>query len=229
VTSALGLVLLATSLKETRPPAERVNSSVGGALAAYGLLLRDRHFMGLVGIGAFGISSFFVYLANSSFVMIDHYGLTPRQYSLAFAANAASFIGAAQFTAKLGGKFGLAPLVKAAVAAYAAVVVVLLVLNLLGFDQLFVILPLLFVAYGFLGLVVPTTAVLALDAHGAIAGTAAALMGTLQFLTGALMMALVGLFVDGTALPMVVGISACALLAYLLARTTLGPRPLPDA
>ena len=72
--------------------------------------------------------------------------------------------------------------------------------------------------FGFLGLVVPTTSVLALDAHGAIAGTASALMGTLQFVTGATVMALVGLFVDNTAQPMVTGIALCALTTFLLAR-----------
>lgn len=222
VAGVLGLALLATSLPETRPPAQRVDSSVGSALAAYGVLLRDRHFIGLVFIGAFGISSFFVYLANSSFVLIDHYGLTPREYSIAFAANAASFIGVSQFTGRLSGRFGLVPVVKVAVTGYAAVMAGLLVLNLLGMDQLVVMLPLMFIGYGFLGLVVPTTAVLALDDHGAIAGTASALMGTLQFVTGAVMMALVGLFVDGSARPMVVGIAGCALVAFVMARGTLG-------
>lgn len=222
VAAALGLVLLATSLPETRPAAERLGSSVGSALKAYGVLLRDRHYMGLVLIGAFGISSFFAYLANSSFVLIDHYGLTPRQYSLAFAANAASFIGISQFTGRLGRRFGLVPLVRAAVAGYAAVMVLLLALQLGGVERLEVLIALLFVGYGFLGLVVPTTAVLALEEHGAIAGTASALMGTLQFMTGALVMAVVGLFVDGTALPMVVGISGAAVMAFVLARATLG-------
>ena len=219
-----GLVLLATSLPETRPPEQRVDSSVRSALAAYGVLLRDRHFMGLVLIGAFGLSSFFVYLANSAFVLIDHYGLTPREYSLAFAANAASFIGVSQFTARLSSRFGLVPVVKVAVVGFAAVMGLLLVFNLLGMDQLVVMLPLMFIGFGFLGLVVPTTAVLALDDHGEIAGTASALMGTLQFVTGALMMALVGLFVDGTARPMVVGIAVCALATLLFTRGTLGTR-----
>lgn len=225
VAGVLGLVLLATSLPETRPPEQRVDSSVGSALAAYGVLLRDRHFMGLVFIGAFGISSFFVYLANSSFVLIDHYGLTPREYSVAFAANAASFIGVSQFTGRLSGRFGLVPVVKVAVTGYAAVMASLLALNLLGMDQLVVMIPLMFIGYGFLGLVVPTTAVLALDAHGAIAGTASALMGTLQFVTGAVMMALVGLFVDGSARPMVIGVAVCALVAFGMARGTLGGQP----
>ena len=222
VAAVLGIVLLATSLPETRPVEERVNSSVGSALAAYGVLLRDQHFLGLGFIGGFGISSFFAYLANSSFVLIDHYGLTPRQYSLAFAANADSFIGISQFTGKLSARFGLVRLVKFAVVGYAAMMILLLAINLAGVDRLDVMIGVLFVGYGFLGLVVPTTAVLALEEHGAIAGTASALMGTLQFVTGAVVMALTGLFVDGSARPMVAGIAGSAVVALLLARLTLG-------
>ena len=222
VAAVLGLALMATSLPETRPPAERLGSSVRSALTGYVILLRDRHFLGLVFIGAFGISSFFAYLANSSFVLIDHYGLTPRQYSIAFAANAASFIGVSQFTGRLGVRFGLVRVVKFAVLGYTAAMVVLLSLNLAGVEQLEVMLAMLFVGFGFLGLVVPTTAVLALEEHGAIAGTASALMGTLQFVTGAVVMAVVGLFVDGSARPMIAGIAGCALVALLMSWLTLG-------
>ena len=222
VAALLGLVLLATSLPETRPPEQRVDSSVHSALAAYGVLLRDRHFLGLVFIGAFGMASFFAYLANSPFVMINHFGLTPRQYSMAFAVNAASFIGVSQFTGRLAGRFGLQAMVKAAVTGYAAVMLLLLLFNLLGVDRLDVLIITMLMGFGFLGLVVPATAVLALDKHGSIAGTASALMGTLQFLVGALVMAVVGLFVNGTARPMVVGIAVCALVALALARGTLG-------
>ena len=217
----LGLGLLATSLPETRLVAVRAGSSTRSALAAYGLLLRDRRYLGLVLTGAFGMASFFVYLANSPFVMIDHYGLTPRQYSLAFAVNAASFIGVAQFTGRLGARFGLVAVVKAAVMGYAVVMLLLLAMNLAGLDRLDLLIAMMLAGFGFLGLVVPVTAVLALDAHGSIAGTASALMGTLQFVTGALVMAGVGLFVDGTARPMVAGIAACATVALVLARVTL--------
>lgn len=221
VAALAGLGLLASSLPETRLPEQRADSSVGGALRAYGLLLRDRHFMGLVMIGAFGISSFFAYLANSSFVLIDHYGLSPRQYSIAFAVNAASFIGVSQFTGQLTRRFGLVPLVRVAVLGYALTMATLLVLNLLGFDSLGLIITMLLLGYGFLGLVVPTTAVLALEEHGALAGTASALMGTLQFVVGATVMAVVGLFVDGTARPMVAGIAGSALMALAFSLVTL--------
>ena len=225
VIAALGLALLATSLPETRLPAQRRDSTVRSALIAFGELLRDRHFLGLVFIGAFGMASFFSYLANSPFVLIDHYGLTPRQYSMAFAVNAASFIGVSQFTGKLAARFGLMNMVKVAVSGYAVVMALLLLQNLLGVDRLDVLIGLMLVGFGFLGLVVPATSVLALEAHSAIAGTASALMGTLQFVTGALVMAVVGQFVDGSARPMVVGIAACALTALGFAWITLrGPR-----
>jgi DHA1 family bicyclomycin/chloramphenicol resistance-like MFS transporter len=218
----LGLILMVTQMSETRPPQERKQSSWGQAFRGYLTLLQDRHFMGLVLIGAFGIASFFAYLANSSFVLIDHYGLSPRQYSIVFAANAASFIGMSQLTGRLGKRYGLKPMVRAASHGYTGVMALLLVLFLLGVDALPVLLVLLFVGYGFLGLIIPTSAILALEDHGPIAGTASALMGTLQFATGALVMAITGLFVDGTGLPMVAGIAGSAFMAWMLVRGTLG-------
>jgi MFS transporter, DHA1 family, multidrug resistance protein len=225
VAAVLGCIILATLLKETRPPAERANSSIRSAVAAYRLLLSDRHFLGLSLIGAFGISSFFVYLSNSPFVLIEHYHLSPRLYSVFFSANAASFFAVAQLTGWLAGRFGLRRLVRGAVITYSVVMIALLAVFAAGIDRLDVLAVFLFVGYGCLGLVIPTTAVLALEEHGEIAGTASALMGTLQFVTGAVVMLVVGTFLNGTALPMVVGIAGCAAIALVLAQTTLRTEP----
>jgi DHA1 family bicyclomycin/chloramphenicol resistance-like MFS transporter len=221
LTAALSLALLATSLPETRPPEERVGSSVGSALHAYGVLLRDPYFLGLSLIGGFGVASFFAYLANSSFVLINHYGLTPRQYSIAFAANAASFIGVSQLTSRLGVRFGLGRMVRVAVTAYTAVMVVALACQLAGMNHLALLLALLFVGYGFLGLVIPATMVLSMEAHGAIAGTASALGGTLHFAAGILVMGLLSPFANGNPVPMLWGIAGSALVAFGLAMATL--------
>lgn len=222
VLAALGILLLALCLSETRPQAHRVESSIAGALSAYRSLLTDRQFLGLTFIGAFGIASFFAYLANSSFVLIEHYGLSPRLYSVFFSINAVSFIGVSQCTAWLAARFGFGRIVRVAVTGYAAAMVLLLAVTLAGVDQLAVLAGLLFIGYGFLGLVIPTTSVLALEDHGAVAGTASALMGTLQFVTGAVVIAVVGPFFDGTSLPMVAGITTCAVIAFVLAQMTLG-------
>jgi len=218
----LGLAMIASVLQETRPAAQRVESSLGSALQAYWLLLRDGHYIGLVLIGSFAIGGFFTYLANSSFVLIGHYGLTPTQYSLAFSLNAAAFIGAAQCNGVLGARFGLVPLVRLATSVCAVVMLTLLGYYLAGGDQLAVLISLYFVASAFMGLVIPTTSVLALEKHGSIAGTASALLGTLQMLTGVVMMGVVSLFADGSPLPMVAGMSAGALIAWVLTWRTLG-------
>jgi DHA1 family bicyclomycin/chloramphenicol resistance-like MFS transporter len=219
-----GITLLAFFQAETRLPEERIGSGIRTAITSYWFLLRDRRFLALTFIGGFGISSFFVYLSGSSFVFIDHFGLSPFQYSLAFSFNAISFFAMAQLTGMLTERYGLERVVRVAVAGYLAFMALLFVLTLIGIDSVEVLMGLLFIGYGFLGLVLPTTSVLALDDHGPIAGAASALMGTLQFVIGVLAMALVGYFSNGTALPMVAGIAGCALVAFLLAQFAVGRR-----
>lgn len=217
----LAVALLFFALPETRPPEKRVASGFGQAVQAYAMLLRDRRFLGLSFIGGFGISSFFGFLANSSFVYIEHYGLTPTQYSFAFSLNAVGFIGMSQFTANFARRYGFNRVMRLASAGYFALTVTLLALFLLGTDRFSVLVPFLFAAFACLGLIIPSSAVLALDDHGEIAGSASALMGTIQMVTGAVVMAIVSAFFDGTAVPMVAGIAACATIVLALTRGTL--------
>jgi MFS transporter, DHA1 family, multidrug resistance protein len=219
----IGMALIST-IKETRPAEQRIGSSFGGALAAYKVLMRDRTFLGLTFIGSFGIASFFIYLSSSSFILIDHYGLSPTLYSLAFSVNAVAFFAMAQLTGWLTERYGLARVVRLAVAGYASMMLILLAVMAGGAERLDVLVVGLFLGFGFLGLVIPSTAVLALEEHGEIAGTASALMGTLQFVTGAVAMGVAGLFFDGTPLPMVAGIAVAAVIALVLTQATLGRR-----
>jgi DHA1 family bicyclomycin/chloramphenicol resistance-like MFS transporter len=231
---ALGLVglgLVAFALEETRPPAQRTRSDLASTGRTFWLLARDPHFMGLCTVGSFGVAAFFIYLANSSFVLISHYGLTPRQFSLAFALNAASFIGASQFAGRLAHRHGLPRVVTVAVFGFAFAMCAGSALNLVGVDRLDVMIATLLIGFGFLGLVIPTTSVMALDHHGEIAGAASALMGTLQMVAGAVVIALMGRFVDGTARPMLAGIAVTAVATLLLTLWTLrGSHPhVPEA
>jgi MFS transporter, DHA1 family, multidrug resistance protein len=219
----IGMMLI-SAIKETRPPEQRIGSSFASALVGYKVLIRDRNFLGLTFIGSFGIASFFIYLASSSFVLIEHYGLSPTLYSIAFSVNAVAFFAMAQLTGPLTERFGLARVVRVAVAGYSATAVILMAAMSGGAQGLEVLIAGLFVSFGFLGLVIPSTAVLAMEEHGEIAGTASALMGTLQFVTGAVAMGVSGLFFDGTPLPMVAGIAVAAVIALVLAQSTLGRR-----
>ena len=101
--------------------------------------------------------------------------------------NAIGFIGASQFAASLGMRFGMPRLVTMSVAGFAAAMAVLLALTLAGVDSLPVLVVLLLVGFAFMGFVIPSTMVLALDEQGERAGMASALGGTLQMLLGGVM------------------------------------------
>jgi DHA1 family bicyclomycin/chloramphenicol resistance-like MFS transporter len=141
-----------------------------------------------------------------------------------FSVNAIAFIGVAQFAGFFIERFGLDSVVRTAVLGYVVMAVLLLGLTVAGVDSLPVIVVCLFVGFGFLGLVIPSTAVLALEDYGPTAGTAAALMGTLRFAAGAISIAAASAFFDGTPLPMVTMIAACAVGAFVLSRVTLAGR-----
>ena len=220
--AAVGLVMLYAHLAETRPPEERADSSLGSALRGYGLLLRDWNYLGLVMIGSSSMIGFFVYMASSPFVFIDHYGLSPLMYSLTYSFNAVAFIGATQLIAPLGERFGLVRIVKAAAMAAGVVMLLLLAYYVAGGDNMLVLMAMYFISSAFMGMVIPTSSVLALEEHGAIAGTASALLGTLQMLVGALGMGVFGLFSNGKPLTMVIGMTVGAMLGVALTWMTLG-------
>lgn len=216
-----GLILSIVALKETRPKHLRTESTIGGAIRGYGSLLKDWNFLGLTFIGAFGMSAFMAFIGNSSFVFIEHYGLTPTEYSLAFSVNAISFFAVSQSTGFMVKRFGLQRVVRTAVTGFALSMALLAGIFVAGIDSMWILSGLMFVAFGFLGLVLPTTGVLAMEEHGEFAGTASALMGTLQMVLGAVVMGIVGAFHDGTAIPMVLGFAVCAILAFILTQVTI--------
>jgi len=224
VLAAVNLALALLVLPETLPAERRVRANVASMRRGAGVLLRDPTFLGLTFIGGFGMASFFVFIASASFVYTGQFGLSPTGFSLAFAVNAIGFFGASQVAATLGARFGIRRVVRLAVTGFFLFTAALALLALAGLASLPVIMGLLFCGNACLGLVIPTTMVLALDEHGDIAGLASSLGGTLQMLAGGVMIVISGLFFDGTAAPMLVAIALCATISFTLTLLTLPPR-----
>ena len=214
------LLLTGFVLPETLPRDRRVPVNLATLWRGAGVLVRDPVFMGLTFVGGFGFASFMVFIASASFVYSDQFGLTPTGFSVAFAINAIGFFAASQAAGPLGERFGMLPVMRLAIIGFGAFTVGLLLVLLAGFVSLPVVVAGLFLANACLGLIIPTTMVMALDPHGEIAGLASSLGGTLQMVTGGLMVVVTGLFFDGTAVPMVAGIALCAVLALVLALRT---------
>ncbi len=209
VGAVISLLLVRFSLTETLPQSDRVPVNVRNMVHGMKVLLTDRMFLGLTFIGGFSMASFFVFIASASFVYTQQFGLTPMQFSLAFAINAAGFFGASQFAATLGDRFGMERVVAMAVVGFFILTSTLLMVTLAGYVSLPIVVGFLFCANACLGLVIPTAMVLALDAHGHIAGLASSLGGTLQMVCGGVMIAIASQFFDGTTTPMVFAIAVC--------------------
>jgi DHA1 family bicyclomycin/chloramphenicol resistance-like MFS transporter len=222
IVAIIGFGLLATLLPETLTDKNRVHASLGSLVRGFGSLFRDVRFLGLTFIGGFGMAAFFAFLASASFVYIDHFGLSPTMFSIAFSVNAIGFIGASQFAATLGERLGMARLVTISVAVFAAMMLLLLGLTLAGVDSLPVLVAGLLFGFAAMGFVIPSTMVLALDEQGERAGMASALGGTLQMLLGGVMIVVASVFFDGTVLPMVLIMAICAVAALALTGATLG-------
>jgi DHA1 family bicyclomycin/chloramphenicol resistance-like MFS transporter len=212
------LLLTGFLLPETLKPENRVAFNARSFLRGTGILLRDFEFMSLTFIGGFGLASFFVFIASASFVYTGQFGLTPTGFSLAFAFNAIGFFSASQAAATIGARVGMARMVSVSVSGFAFFALVLLGLTLAGYGTLYVIIGLLFLGNACLGLVIPTTMVLALENHGDMAGLASSLGGTLQMVAGGAMIAAASPFFDGTATPMVAAIALCGVAAFVLSR-----------
>ena len=229
IAALASLVMARVALPETLPPEKRVVVNGANLLRGCKILLTDRSFMALTFVGAFGMGSFFVFIASGSFVYTGEFGLSPIGFSIAFALNAIGFFGASQLAAPIGERLGMLRVVRIGVLGFAAMTLVLLALGLAGLVNLYVLVAMLFCANAFLGVVIPTTMVLALEEHGDIAGLASSLGGMLQMMTGGLMVTLVGPFFDGTALPMIAAIAVCGAMALGISIIMIRPQTVPAA
>jgi DHA1 family bicyclomycin/chloramphenicol resistance-like MFS transporter len=221
VLALLGLVLVVvaiTSLPETLTPERRQSGGVLSAVRTYGSLFTDRVFVGLVLLTGLSLGALFGYVAGSSFVFQDQYGLNEQEFGLAFGAGSIALIAGTQLNGLLLRWYPPRLILATALAAGFVSGAALLVVAALGIGGLVGLMIPMWGALGTAGLVLPNAPALALSRHGEKAGAAAALLGAVQFAIGAVTAPLVGVLgVDALAMASVVaGSLALALLVLVV-------------
>jgi MFS transporter, DHA1 family, multidrug resistance protein len=195
VLAGLGVALLFVALfavQETLPPQRRSSGEVAAVLRTYRRLLADREFVVLALVGALGMSALFSYIAGSSFVMQQQYGLSQQTFAVLFGVGAVAIIGAAQVNVVLLNHRTPQRIVLAALSVATVAGGLLVVLGATGVGGLPGYMLSLWVLLAAVGFVLPNAPALALSRHGEAAGTASALLGAAQFGLGALTAPLVG-------------------------------------
>nr|WP_308424544.1 multidrug effflux MFS transporter [Micromonospora sonchi] len=227
------LMLVATfGLSETLPPGRRQRGGVLSTARLYRSLLRDRAFVGLVLVAALAMAAIFAYVAGSSFVMQEQYGLSEQQFGFAFGAGAIGLIAATQGNVRLLRRYSPQQILTAALLIGSAAALVLLGVAATGFGGLPALLGSLWLALTAIALAMPNAPALALSRHGEAAGTASALLGAVQFGVGAVTAPLVGVLGNGAvamALLIAGGLVMALVVLLLVVRparlTPTGPEP----
>nr|WP_247656998.1 multidrug effflux MFS transporter [Micromonospora sp. U56] len=211
------VVVAALGLRETLPAERRRRGGVVATLTVYGGLLRDRTFVGLVLVAGLAMAALFAYVAGSSFVLQQQYGLDEQQFGLAFGAGAVGLIAATQFNVRLLRRHSPQRILVVALGVGTVAGLALLAFAATGLGGLPSLLVSLWVVLAAAGLAMPNAPALALSRHGEAAGTASALLGAVQFGVGALAAPLVGVLGTGAvAMALVVAGGMVAAMAVLL-------------
>jgi len=190
--------------------------SFGSVLTNYRDILRDKTFIVFALCGGISFSGMFAYISASSFVFINQFGVSSSLYGWIFGANAAALIIGSQINRQLLMRRTSHFIIRRAVLVYAASGLSLLALALSGKGGMVGILVPLFICIGSLGFIFPNSTALAMAPFSRHAGSASALLGTLQFGFAAVTGTLVGRLPWSGSLAMAAVIACCGGVAALL-------------
>lgn len=216
------LVIAAVWLRESLPADKRRTGGTRAALGSYRVLLTSRTFLGLAFLSATYMGAMFTYVSAATFVFQDGFALSAQEFGWVFAAGAAGITAASQVYGALVGRFAPERILAWAVAAGVVLVVALLAVTLAG-GGFWPVTTLLVLVLATAGFVMPSAPAIALAANPQRAGTAAALLGALQFGLGAVIAPMTSLGGQPTALRMAVVMTGTILVsAVLLLATRVG-------
>jgi DHA1 family bicyclomycin/chloramphenicol resistance-like MFS transporter len=230
VLGAYGAVVVAAVaflIVETLPESRRHVAGHSTLRDRYSALFRDRVYIGAVIIGGMTFSGLFGYLSSSSFLFQEIYAFSAQEYGLLFAVNSPGVIAGVQTSSRLmRGSVQPQWILAAATVVHLAMAIAIIVLDDAGAGFWGTAIPLWFYILA-CGFTFPAVQVLALAPHGAEAGTAASLLGAVNFGLAGALSPLIGMLGVGSATPMASVMAAVAVVAISALWVLVRPRSVP--
>ncbi|EAK0962185.1 multidrug effflux MFS transporter [Campylobacter upsaliensis] len=173
-------LLIFFALKESAPHLKRQKFSHKETLKSYRLVLKDKPFILYVSCASLVLAAMFAYITGSSFVFINFFGLSERDFGLLFGLNALGFVIFANINAKMVRKIDSEKIL------FYALIIMLISTLILFVNSLikpnFWLFELsIFTSIALLGFIAPNTTTLAMARFKDHSGTASAVLGTSQF------------------------------------------------
>jgi DHA1 family bicyclomycin/chloramphenicol resistance-like MFS transporter len=202
-------------LPETLDPANRIAFSPLAIYRAGKIVVTNRVTMGYTMARMFTFGAMLSYLATSELIISNVYG-RPELFPVIFGGTAAFIAVAILANAKLVGSTPMGAIVNAAYMLFVAMAAVLTLLawSANGIPNFWLFMLLLAMALGSYGLIIPNLNTLAMEPMAAIAGTAAAITGTIGATGGALLGFALDQTFDGTVLPLSLGLLTYGLIGF---------------
>jgi DHA1 family bicyclomycin/chloramphenicol resistance-like MFS transporter len=221
------LVCVSLWIVETLPKARRHDAGHSTVRQRYKSVLSDRVFVGIAVVGAMNFTGLFSYLSASSFVFQDFYAFDAQQYGLLFAVNSVGIIIGVQSSARLTKYVGPQWILSVSTIVMFVSAVTIVVLDQAHAGLWGTVIPLWFFiaacGFGF-----PCVQVIALNGHGHEAGTAASLLGALNFGLAGLISPIVGVLGVASAAPMGLVMAVCSGISIAALWLIVRPRTVPE-
>ncbi|MEQ9878532.1 multidrug effflux MFS transporter [Pectobacterium aroidearum] len=207
-------------LPETLPEDRRVKTSLPSAFRNYYVLLTNANFMRFTLCLTFYYVAAYAFITGSAFVYITYFGIDPQHYGWLFALNIVGVMGMSVANRRLVQRYSLERLLKFAVLIATIASFILAVGAKLHIGGITLIVVSVFVFFSMNGIIAATSTAAALDAVPNIAGSASALIGSLQYGSGIISSLLLALLSDGTPWTMAWIIALFTAASAVIALTT---------
>jgi DHA1 family bicyclomycin/chloramphenicol resistance-like MFS transporter len=211
--AALCIAAVLAAIPETLPREARVRTETIDALLSCRRIFTHPGFIGPALMVAFLAGMMFTYIASSSYVFIDIFGVPVFFFGFLFATSSIGFYIGAQSNRWLLRRFHSRVILRRAVGINLGAALLLIACSWANVGGLPLFIGILFLCLATVGVILPDATAITMQPFAAEAGAASAWLGILQFFIGALGGGLVGLFHNGSPLPIAVQIGCFSLAA----------------
>ncbi|MGN0936427.1 multidrug effflux MFS transporter [Acinetobacter amyesii] len=203
--------------QETLPVERRLKLSLKQVLGLYGAILQDETFRKPMLTGCFSGAILFCYISGSSVILMDGYGLSQQQFAYVFGANALGIMVFSTLNKKLANRLDVRHRLQLGNALQLCGVLILLAAGLFNLSSIIVVMLGMFLCVASIGFTGPNAMALAMSEQGSRAGTASAIMGSMQFACGLL----AGVFLNFLVWSALINMALIMLLFVVVAMITM--------
>ena len=216
VFASIFLLAVIFYLPESRQPDPTFSLKPKPILASFQKVITHPQFYTYSLTGATASAGLYAYLAGSPFVFMELHHVTAQHYGWIFALIAAGLIASSQLNNVLLKNYTSSQIVRATLMSQCIVVIVLVSGTYFQWLGLYGTIGCIFFYLCCQGFSFPNSSALSMAPFTKEAGSASALMGSIQMALGAGSSALVGMLSNGTAMPMVCVMAGCSITAVII-------------